>query len=110
MMRALLLVALWPALAACGAGNAASSGQYFDCALGGAVGFEPVCTSERAEMDGKRLLILRHPDGTFRRFELGVEGRGIITADGIEQAQVTSGSGLVEIRVGPDRYRVPVAQ
>lgn len=83
-------------------------GAPIECALGGAAGFASDCTMERAEQDGQRLLIVRHPDGGFRRFELGVEGRGIVTADGMEQAEVTPRDGGVEVRVGADRYRFPV--
>ena len=65
---------------------------------------------ERASDDGASILIVRHPDGGFRRFELGVAGRGIITADGIEQAVIAQGEGIVEVSVGADRYRLPVAE
>lgn len=65
---------------------------------------------ERVEVDGQRILIVRHPDGGFRRFELGVPERGITTADGMEPAEVTPGDGMVELRVGADRYRLPVAE
>ena len=64
---------------------------------------------ERQDVDGQRILIVRHPDGGFRRFELGVPGRGIITADGVEQAEITRSEGRVEVRVGADRYQFPVA-
>ncbi len=81
-----------------------------ECALSGAAGFSADCTIERQEIEGQRLLIVRHPDGGFRRFELGVPGRGIVTADGVEQAAVERGDGLIEVRVGSDRYRLPVAE
>ncbi|MCB2066276.1 MAG: hypothetical protein KDE15_06515 [Erythrobacter sp.] len=81
-----------------------------ECAINGAAGFSPDCTMERHEVDGRSELIVRHPDGAFRRFWLGVEGRGLITADGAEQAEVTSHGGYVEVRVGADRYHLPLAQ
>ncbi len=65
---------------------------------------------ERQTRETSSLLIVRHPDGGFRRFELGVAGRGIITADGVEQATVDQGDGIVELSVGADRYRLPVAE
>ena len=48
-----------------------------ECALNGAAWFESVCQMERAERDGERLLVVWHPDGAFRRFQLGVPGRGL---------------------------------
>lgn len=97
-------------LGACSNAGAAGAPIAVECALAGAAGFAPDCTMERAEVDGRRTLIVRHPDGGFRRFELGVPERGIITADGMEQAEVTHTEGMVELRVGADRYRLPVAE
>ena len=99
------------ALAACNDGAASELPTTpVECALAGAGGFAPDCTMERTESDGQGLLVIRHPDGSFRRFELGVPGRGIVTADGVQPAEVERSDGLVEIRVGPDRYRLPVGE
>jgi hypothetical protein len=98
------------ALAACGNGAAEASAPGVECALAGAADFAPDCTMEQVEEAGQRILILRHPDGGFRRFELGVPDRGIITADGVEQAEVIRAQGQVELRVGADRYRLPVTE
>lgn len=65
---------------------------------------------ERVAPDGQSQLLIRHPDGAFRRFDLGVPGRGIVTADGAEQAEVTDHGGYVEVRVGSDRYNLPLVQ
>lgn len=65
---------------------------------------------QRVSVDGQDELVVRHPDGGFRRFELGVPGRGLITAAGADQAEVTNRDGLVEVRVGADRYRLPVSE
>lgn len=83
------------------------TGSAIECALGGAAGFADDCTMERVERDGESLLIVRHPDGSFRRFALGIPGRGLVTADGADEALVERGDGMVEVRVGPDRYRLP---
>ena len=99
------------ALGACDGGGAeAVATKAVECSLSGAAGFVADCTMERQELEGDKFLILRHPDGSFRRFQLGVEGRGSITADGMEQAEVEQSGGHVEVRVGPDRYRLPIAQ
>lgn len=110
MMRAAFLVGTSLLLLSCGASEPMAAGAPIECALGGSAGFAPDCTMERDEMDGQRFLVVSHPDGAFRRFELGVEGRGIVTADGMEQADVTRTDGSVEVRVGPDRYRLPVSE
>ena len=97
-------------LAACSQDADVTEGASVECALGGAAGFAQDCTMQRAEADGSKLLVVRHPDGGFRRFELGVPGEGIVTADGVEQAIVQRGEGVVEVQVGADRYRLPVAE
>ena len=98
-------------LAACSEGAEAEvPGSPVECALAGATDFAATCTMEREERDGQRLLVIRHPDGGFRRFELGVAERGIVAADGVQPAEVTRGKGVVELRVGPDRYRLPVSE
>ncbi|APE28884.1 hypothetical protein BMF35_a2055 [Aurantiacibacter gangjinensis] len=81
-----------------------------ECALNGGAGFAPECTMERHRSEDGNTVIVRHPDGAFRRFDLGVPGRGIVTADGAQVADVTNHDGYVEIRVGSDRYRLPVAE
>lgn len=81
-----------------------------DCSLGGAGGFGHDCTMERVQQDGENYVIVRHPDGAFRRFQLGVPGQGLVTADGAEQAEVTDMGGYVEVRVGSDRYHLPIAE
>ena len=99
-------------LAACSgeAGSAENSGQTIECALAGAASFAPDCSMELHEDADGRTAVLRHPDGGFRRFQLGVPGEGLITADGMEEAEVVPGDGMVEVRVGADRYRLPIAQ
>lgn len=114
-MRAALVAAVL-LLAACeqaGEGEtmtATGEGTLIDCSLNGAGGFGRDCTMERVEQDAESFVIVRHPDGAFRRFELGVPGRGLITADGAEEAEITDMGGYVEVRVGSDRYHLPIAE
>ena len=105
-----LLVPAVLVLAGCGSGEPLPAGSPVECALGGAAGFAPECTMERATREGESLLVVRHPDGSFRRFQLGVPGRGLITADGADTAVVERGEGVVEVRVGADRYRLAVGE
>ena len=99
-------------LAACGGESVeeAPAGPVVACALASSVEFTPDCTMERALQDGQSLLIVHHPDGGFRRFQLGVPGQGIIVADGADDALVTPGEGMIEVQVAEDRYRLPVSQ
>lgn len=86
------------------------AGPMVACALAGAAEFSAECTMERVAGPDGTQLIVRHPDGGFRRFDLGVPGRGIVTADGADQAVVHLGEGMAEVTVGEDRYRLPIAQ
>ncbi|MDE1466568.1 hypothetical protein [Aurantiacibacter sp. D1-12] len=108
-MRIVAIAVLF-ALAACTPGEDLAEGTPIECALGGAAGFTEECLMERQTRENQRLLIVRHPDGAFRRFEIGVPEQGLITADGVEQAIVDRSDGFVEVRVGPDRYRLPIAE
>jgi hypothetical protein len=70
--------------------------------------FQPVCTIERDPGEGGRSLIVRHPDGGFRRLLITSDGRGVTAGDGAEQARVTPISDkLIEVELGGDRYRLP---
>ena len=111
-MRRLLLLAP-VALAACGEPEsaqeapAAATDEKVDCAIAGADAFEPVCTVERATGAYGLVLTIRAPDGSFRRFLVTGDGRGVVAADGAEEAVVTPLDGSrIEVAVGPDRYRL----
>ncbi len=54
-------------LSADSAETAASGPQAVPCALAGAKQFKDECQFERTSQDGKPAVILRHPDGGFRR-------------------------------------------
>ncbi len=103
-----LLVAA--ALASCSspAPKVAEGGEHIACALGGANQFAPDCAVERAWQDGALVLIVRHPDGAFRRFDVLGGGKGLALADGAEVAQLKLAGAELEVTVGPDRYRFPV--
>lgn len=109
-MNRVLAAGLAMALAACSdsAPEAPPPGAAVNCALAGAVDFAPDCTMQRAERDDQSLLILRHPDGGFRRFRLGVPGQGLVVADGVEDAVVAETDAGIEVQVGQDRYLLPV--
>lgn len=114
-MRHVFLLATLLPLAACGdsgadrtATGAPAGAERIACALQGAARFERVCTVERSVGPEGLVLTVRGPGGGFRRLLVTKDGRGVIAADGAEQARVSSvGARLIEVRVGNDRYRLP---
>lgn len=94
-----------PAQAAADVREAADDGRIA-CSLNGAA--ETNCQLEQREGDEGPLLVLSHPDGGFRRLLLVEGGAGIEAADGAENVRVSAaGPGMIEVRVGNDRYRLP---
>lgn len=80
------------------------------CSLAGAKEFTGQCAFERASADGKTIVVVRHPDGGFRRFEITKDNNGLITADGADEAGVAPNDTLLDVRVGEDRYRFPLGE
>ena len=78
------------------------------CALAGGDNFSETCSIEQSQGSDGTILTIRHPDGGFRRLEIATDGRGVIAADGAETAVVsTLAEGLIEVRLGDARYRLP---
>lgn len=117
-MRAAPLAAL-ALLAACGraesdapdAGRTAAVAEDDDrieCRIGNSTQFQRFCTIERGEGSDGALLTLRKPDGGFRRLLVATDGRGVVAADGAEDAQVTIlGDDRIEVAIGGDSFRLP---
>ena len=109
------------ALAACGskssleqaeseAAEDAALGGKIECALAGSTTFERNCTTETVSGDEARILVVRHPDGGFRRFNILTDGRGLAPADGFDETKVKLLSdGMIEVTSGDDSYRLPAA-
>lgn len=111
----LILLAATAVLAGC-SGSASSDRESLTggddsriaCALGDETEFTEQCDAERVQHGDRRELVLRHPDGGFRRFDIVTDGRGLVAADGSEEALVTPlTDGRIELSVGGDRYRIP---
>jgi hypothetical protein len=84
--------------------SVSSTGGVADCAIETTTDWSRSCPVERSG----DLVTLRHPDGGFRRFHVVKDGRGLVAADGAEQATVTVlGKDQIELSVGEDRYRLP---
>jgi hypothetical protein len=101
--------ALLVLLAACSQGAteapAADPDNLIECAMAGAAAFSRECEVEHAEEDGAPILIVRHPDGSFRRFTVTDDGYGLATADGAQRAAIGLHGKQTEVTVGADRYR-----
>lgn len=82
-----------------------SDENKIECALHGAASFARDCFVEHREAD----IIVHHPDGGFRRFDLPQDGKGPATADGSQPARVRPSADGFDVTVGSDRYRFPAA-
>jgi hypothetical protein len=105
MRKALILIAVL-AIPGCGRpqGDPEPEMRTIDCALAGATAFAAQC---RVETAGD-VLIVHQPDGGFRRLRKVADGRGVIAADGVEDAHVAwIADGRLEVTLGQDRYRFP---
>lgn len=79
-----------------------------ECAVNGASEFTRDCFTERLSGDGGVTMIIRHPDGGFRRFNVLTDGRGLEAADGFDKAQISIvENGNILVGVGPDQYLLP---
>ncbi len=100
------------ALAACSgksASEAAANSERIACALADAKTFASACEVERTSLNGKSSVIIRHPDGSFRRFEVLADGSSLATIDGADPVEVTANGKDTEITVGDDHYLFPAA-
>ena len=90
-----------PAPSATAAGNVS-------CAVDGAAAFATTCTAERVLVDGAPVLVIRHADGGFRRFDVLADGT-LAEADGAQQASFARSGTALDVTVGADRYRLDAA-
>ncbi|MFM6853768.1 MAG: hypothetical protein ACKOUM_06775, partial [Sphingopyxis sp.] len=87
--------------------DAADSGRIF-CALGPGSNFRLDCTMDRVVSTDGAVLVLGRADTGYRRFRITGDGRGVVAADGAEQAVVSViDNGMIEVAIAGDRYRLP---
>ena len=78
------------------------------CALAGSDTFQRQCTLDRTETAEGVVLTVREPDGGFHRLRVVSDGRGVVAADGAEEAKVAVlGTDGIEVSIGGARYRLP---
>ncbi|QYU66761.1 hypothetical protein J4558_17550 [Leptolyngbya sp. 15MV] len=77
------------------------------CAIGPRSEFRADCRAERVAVAGEEQIVVRHPDGSFRRFTMLPDGAGIEAADGADAAVQKLSEGMLEVTVAGDRYRFP---
>ena len=79
-----------------------------ECLVPGANAFAYACSIDRTQTQDGLYLSIRHPDGGFHRLLVTRDGRGVIAADGAEQAQVAPISDtLIEVSIAGAHYRLP---
>jgi hypothetical protein len=85
----------------------AQAAMHIPCAKGNAA-LVADCTIEQAAGPDGIVLTIRHPGGGFRRLRVTADGRGVVAADGAEQAHVTvPAAGNIDVALGTERYRLP---
>lgn len=108
-MRAVLVLAAFAMVAACSPRGDDMRGEPIPCALGLAGKLEQACRLEVIGGEPASRFAIHHPDGAFRRFSVASEGRGLVLADGAEQARFSQTGETMEIVVGEDRYSFPAS-
>ena len=86
----------------------ANAAQIVPCALQGATAYVSECAVERHSEDGKTVLVIRHPDGGFRRLEELDGGRSYASADGADKTEVAVDKDRLAITVEQDHYLMPL--
>jgi len=85
--------------------TATGSTASLSCAVNGALAFTDGCTAERVLVDGAPVLVIRHADGGFRRFDV-LAGGSVAEADGALRVAVVRNGTTLEVTIGSDRYRL----
>jgi hypothetical protein len=109
-MRICSFLTVFAVLSACGGPvqpQATEGADVIECALGEGSDFGPHCRAERVRVEGEEQLVLRHPDGGFRRLAVLPDGAGVSAADGADAVVQQLDGGVLEVTIAADRYRIP---
>lgn len=105
------LALLLAMLVACGQrevqAQAERGAETIECAIGPGSEYGPDCLVERVREGDSRILVVRHPDGGFRRLELLPDGGGVTAFDGADRVEQSFQGNMLAVAVGGDRYRFP---
>lgn len=108
-----LAPALCLATTACGpsaqSGPTGVAQDLIACSLGDGAAWSEDCRLERQVVGSARLLIVHRPDGGFRRFEVIGACTQVVEADGAQAVATRQDGAFLELTVGRERYRLPVA-
>jgi hypothetical protein len=114
MRSARLAFVLLPVLSGCGERDSTAQAaaepddNRIECRIANSPQFDRFCTIEYGESDAGGTLVVRKPDGGFRRLLVARDGRGVVAADGAEQAEVTIiDDDRIEVTIGGDTFRLP---
>ncbi len=94
-------------LGACGMAPdiASEGGRPVACALQGAEEFSAECRLVETGEGNARTVVMRHPDGGFRKLAPADTPAGLVELDGAQQARSWREGDDVVLIVGDDRYR-----
>ncbi len=104
-----------PLLASCGDDEAdiaaaqeeALIGNKIECALNGADVFSASCATQRLTSENGTILMIRHADGGFKRFNILTDGRGLETAEGYDDSHIEIiDKDYIILTSGNDKYRL----
>lgn len=87
--------------------QAEEGADAIECAIGAGSDFGPDCLVERTTEGDAQVLIVRHANGGFRRFEQLPDGAGLAAYDGADVVTQKLDGNVLVIEVGGDRYRFP---
>lgn len=88
----------------------APEGVTVECAIGAGVQLEAACTAEQVLKGNRVEIVIHHPDGGFRRFEVLPDGAGVAVADGAEILSQEMKGPVLEVVMDNARYLIPVDQ
>lgn len=84
-----------------------AGGDEIACAHAADTRFTADCWFERSDTEDTKIVVVHHPDGSFRRFQIVDDGRGLISADGSEELSVAVMDDMIQVTLADYRYLFP---
>jgi hypothetical protein len=79
-----------------------------ECAVSGETALTRSCETEKIVGRDGQLLVIRHPNGGFRRFKILTDGRGLKPAEGADPVAIQLlNDGKIEVVIAGDKYHLP---